>query len=271
MTGFEPGDLAVGGAHEYVEILSDAAVFREMVHVTDEAGVPVQYVTGVTFNPNTGDLFTCGTPDLTAANCPHDLDWLPDDSGVLVAVVASPGHLELRKLDYDGNLLNTWGGLQTDAGWSQEPVKISVACDGRTVFYTDSLRTVWRYDIAARGGAGQQLDLYKQLPASSPYIYGGVRVLPSGKTKAIVAMTAVGDGPQLGVALADDQLHVWFDEVQPSSGVYHIQEHLISTGVSVGAPVATKADLGTTNDRTLALAANARFCQSVVAASVWVS
>lgn len=243
------GQIAVGGKHGYIEIVNSDTSFDSMVAAANAL------VMGVTFRVPTGELYAVSTASQTAANVEHDIDWLPDDSGLLVARVPSNGILELRKYAFDGTtILDTWTGLNVEAGWAQQPVKITIACDSRTVLYTQSLHKVQAYDLVTRSNLAD----YETIPFDSLYIYGGIRLLPEGMTTAdgkhfIVAMTRTGDGPQRAVCLDSDGLNHWVDEINPTSG-YHIQKRTIADGTLV-TQILTQYDTNSAhNDKTLSLA-----------------
>lgn len=268
MTAFSPGDVACGGKFHYVEIIKNSdGSFSQFVHVLDAAGADTQqYITGVTFRPSTGDLYTTSTPDLLQANTPHDVDWFPDDSGLLVAVVPSSGTLQFKKYDFDGNVLQTWTPA-VESGWAQEPVKISIACDSKTVFYTQSKSKIQRYDV----DAGSQLTDYETLAVGSPYRYGGIRVLP-GSTgddrDVVVAMTITGSGPYHAVCLAPGGA-VWSDEINPLSS-YHVYKRSLADGTLL-LSVVTEADPVPDNDETLSLACYFDPCAKRRASFVWIT
>lgn len=258
---FVLGDIAIGGQHEYVEVMHSDTTLNQMVHVTDtNSSEPQTYVTGVTFNPISGDLFTSSSYSLTADFTPHDIDWIPDNSGLLVPVVPGPGQLEFWKYDYSGNVIDTFTNPNVETGWAQQPVKISVACDARTVFYTQSLHKIQRYDLVTRAN----LTDYETLPADSHYIYGGLRLLPAGMTTIdgkhlLVAMTLTGDGPQRALCLDSDGIHHWVDEINPTAG-YHIQKRRIDTGIMF-TQILTQYDTNPAhNDKTLSLACFYNIC-----------
>jgi len=252
MTYFNPGDIAVGGQHHYVEVLDKTTLLTpRLVHVLDDAGADTQqYIMGCTFRPPTGDLFTVSTPDPTIANCPHDVDWMPNDSGLLMAVVPSAGSLEFRKVGFDGTVLTTWSSIPTDTGWTNEPVKVSVACDARTVFYSMQHDHIRRFDLQT----GSPLSIYATL-STTDYVFGGLRVLPGGSGdsyQVVVAMTVTGDGPLRAICLDSDRQSLWCDEINPS-GSYHVQKRKLLDGTLI-AQVVTEADPTPDNDVTLALA-----------------
>lgn len=255
MSAFALGDIAIGGRHHYIEIINSSAAFSQMIHVLDDSGDDTQtYITGVTFRPPTRELFSVSTPSLTMPFVQHDVDWIPNDSGLLIALVPSAGVLKFRKVNFAGATQQEWTPA-IEPGWGQQPVKISVACDSTTVFYTMSLKKIKCFDL----NTGTNKPDIETLPSSSPYIYGGIRILPGGTVTEdgkhfIVAMTATGNGPRHAVCLDSDKLHHWVDEIN-TPDTYHIQKRLISTGAFVS-EVETRADaLPTpTNDETLALA-----------------
>jgi hypothetical protein len=259
MAAFVSGDVAVGGVREYVQILTGAGVHSQFVHITDDltsSGLQ-PYITGVTFRPPTGELFTTSTPDLTQDGTPHHCCWVPDDSGILVAVVPSTGVLKFRLYDYsDPAVMLTEWTPDVETGWGKQLVRISVACDSATVFYTMSLKSVKRFNIQT----GLQMTDYQTLPPSSPYIFGSVRALPGPDTgtddqDAIFPMTLSGAGPQRDLALAPGATF-WNTIDNPSDGIYRIEKRLLldRSVVTPPSPVETDAEPGGANDVNLSLA-----------------
>lgn len=262
---FAPGQIARGGKHAYIEILNPDGTHASFLHLLDDHGNPVTFVTGVVFRPSTSDLFACGTPDLTLDYAPHDIDCFPNESGLLVAVVRASSTLEFWKYDFDGNVIQTWNP-EPEYGWAKESTKISIACDNRTVFYTQSLRSIRRFDLQT----GAQLPDYQTLPVDSPYIFGGIRTIPRSGAgddlDVVVAMTLTGDGPRLALCLDADRSSFWTGEVNPS-GPYHVfKRALIDRSLLLS--VVTSDDPADDNDQTLSLACNYRPC---LQERIWIS
>lgn len=264
MAVFDPGDIAVGGRHEYISVYHSDGSFSQLVHVTDTGSIsgatasgPQTYATGVAFRPPTSELFSTSTPSLNIENCPHDVDWIPNDSGLLVAVVPSSGVLKFRKYDFDGVQIGSDYTPAVPAGWGQQAVKISVACDSDTVFYTLSMKVVKRFSLSS----GQLTD-YQTLPNSSPYIFGGVRALPGAGgdgRDAIFPMTLLAEeGPRQAICLDSDGVSFWNDNFV--SGDYVIEKRPLDVRDPPSMSVVTKADPDDLNDRTLSLACNYNPC-----------
>lgn len=257
---FSFGDIAVGGKHEYTTVYDSSGSFSQAVHVTDTGTLsgptdsgPQTFIMGCTFRPTTGDLYTASSPSQTAPNTPHDVDWIPDDSGLLVAVVLSAGVLEFRRYNFDGSLAHVYSPSPlVEVGWAQQPVKISVACDARTVFYTQSLYKVQRYDLQTES---QLADYLVMNPVTSPYIFGGLRAHPreSGDDRDIVvAMTATGVGPRRAVCLDSDGSSFWWDLINATP--YQIEKrHLVTEAFEQLITTQYDGDSGH-NDATLSLA-----------------
>lgn len=254
------GDIVQGGQRGYYQVIHADGTHSAMVQVLDNLGEPTQtYVMGATVRGTTGDVYTVSTPNPLQPNTPHDVDWVTDDSGLLIAMVPSAGVLKFRLYDFaePPNLIHEWTPA-IETGWQQQPVKISVACDKRTVYYTSSLFKIKRYDIGASGGTGAQLTDYKTLPASSPFRYGGLRVLPGengDERDVVVATTRTGNGPSRALALADDRKSFWTDEINPP-GQYHIIKWRLSDRTQLQTVVIRADDATPTpaNDKTLSLA-----------------
>jgi hypothetical protein len=298
MAAFEPDDIAVGGVREYIEIKHANGSHAQTIHVTDlgaTSGGPQTYVTGLAFQPKTGELFAVSTPSLTVANAPHAICNFPNYSGLLIAYVPSPGVLKFRKVSYANPpvQIGTEWTPGVEAGWpwtgtnpANNLVRISIACDNRTVFYTFQGKKIKRFDLQT----GTTWTDYRTLASDSPYIYGGIQVLPGGSgtsttdtRKVVVAMTQTGTGPQLAVALAhggdvDALSHpvntVWTDEANPTGShrILHwstVDNDASGTGDLLGNSV-TQADLVPHNDRTLSLAINYNLCPLDRRGQVWV-
>lgn len=272
MTSLSPGNIAIGLDNHYIEIITPTGTLVDMVHITDLAhggADSQQYIMGLTVNARTSDIYCVSTPDPLSANCPHDLVWLPDNSGVIVAVVPSSGNLELRKYGFDGAQIGaSRTGLSTDTGWAQQTVKIDVACDSSTIYYTDSLASIFTYDF----NTSTQGPIYDTLPTGSPYIYGGLKLLSPGFAASthgppleigpviVVAMTVTGDGPSRAVCLGADRT-LWTDEINVGSGSYHVVNRQLTDGTLINQYI-TQSDPMGTNGPVLSLACYANKCSS---------
>lgn len=261
---FAPGDLFVGGVQGYYEQLLQDGTHVAMHQVLDDDGQPTQvYITGLTVRTKTGDVYASSTPSLTQDNTPHHCCWVPDDSGILVAVVPSSGVLKFRLYDFaePATLLDEWTPA-VEVGWAKQLVRISVACDSATVFYTMSMKAVKRFNIVT----GLQMTDYQTLPATSPYIFGSVRALPgeSGDDQdAIFPMTVSGPGPQRDLCLAPGRTF-WNTIDNPTDGIYRIEQRLLvdRSVVSPPSPVVTQANPAADNDLNLSLACYFNPCVS---------
>jgi hypothetical protein len=272
MAAFDPGDIADGGTNEYIAIYHADGSFSQVVHVTDTGTItgasssgPQTLVTGVTFRPPTDELFSVSTPSMALANVAHDIDWIPNDAGLIVARVPAAGQIQLIQYDFDDTIIGGPWNVAVPPGYGRQHVKISVACDSDTVFYTTQQKVVKRWSLASG-----QLSDYWTLPSSSPYIFGGLRALSNASgvgdnRDIVVAMTQTGRGPREAVCLDSDGISLWSDEINPT-GNYRILNWLLSEatvdgfGDLVGSlPVQT--DSGGLVGRTLALACNYNPCR----------
>lgn len=267
MAAFDLGDIASGGTHEYITIYHADRTFSQNVHVTDlltASGIQ-SYVTGLTFRPPTSELFAVSTPEWGLPHMPHDVDWVPNDSGLIVALTPSSGVLQLVKYSFDGAIIAGPWTVEAPAGYGTQHVKISVACDSTTCFYTTQQKVVKRFNIAT----GTQMTDYWTLPSGSPYIFGGLRALPNESgigddRDIVVAMSLTGTGPREAICLDSDKISLWSDEVNPTAG-YRILNWLLSEtsvdgfGDLVG-NLPVEADSGGLVDRVLALACNYNPC-----------
>lgn len=245
------GDVFVGGGLGYTERIKRDGTHLQLIHETDDLGnngeVWGQTISGITGHrySTLGVLGTDGT-----GNTPHDIAWCPDDSGHFVAIVPTAGSLKLYKYNLDATAVigGPWT-LAVETGWTSKPVKIDVACDSDTVYYTMQGKKIKRFKVSTT----TQLADLQTLADSSPYIYGDLRVL--NNKQVLVAMTDTGVGPRRGIALANDPdlgVVVWIDEVNTTT--FHVYKRKSIDGTSV-LSVLTKLDPANKNAAAFSLAA----------------
>lgn len=204
------GHVAIGSDNYLVEIIRDdtGAHVYNIQDPLDDIVRPMKNIMGVCYNWLNGDLYMALTPDQDMANTPHDVDWFTDDTGILAAVVPSPGVLQFRKYGYDGELIQQWvPGIED--GWWQEPVKISLTCDATTVYYSFHKNKIKRYRLTD----STQLTDYETLPGYSGYRYGDLETLRGDDDAKVIVivMTRSGPGPHRGVAIASAR-SAWDDK-----------------------------------------------------------
>src|SRR5581483_3997147 len=204
MTDLAPGDILIGGLG-HIDIIHPNGTL-ERRPIVDALGKPLQ-VNGIAVSPSGHYQFAASPPGETI-NRPHDIAYLPDGSGYIEIGQASPRSAQLWKFDLAGNRVGTWT-IETDDGWTTGLLRLDVAPDGKTVYYTDSGRTIFRFDIGT--DVGPQLTPFAQLPTDSPNIYAGFTLLPDGGL--VIAMSKTGDGPRNAVCPDADPTMFWTDGV----------------------------------------------------------
>lgn len=268
MADFLPGDILVGGAYGYAEHLrADGATFVQHLELPDEFGAIPTRVNGITFSPSGEAFFALGDPDGAADNDPHDVVYVPSVPPKLAALIAkSDDTANLITLDLlDGAVLTTYTGIDVDAGWTRDRyLKLDVGCDGRTVYYTDQGRTIFRFDLAT----GSQLTPFAQLAPDSPYVYAALKLRRDGDL--IVAMTDSGNGPRNGIAFDKDNLHIWVDEINPDDESYEILKRLQTDGDGNIATHTVSLDPAAVNDEVTALGSYVTSCGSDPTVLVWI-
>src|SRR5581483_8531943 len=232
---------------------------------TDDLGDSDVIVTGISFAPDGRVFQTVAPADGGGDFYPHDVVYKPDGSGLIVLVGRLDNTAELWELDLDGNKIGSSHAIDLDEGYNGEPMKVDIACDAKTVYYTDQGRTIFTYDLETH----TQLDPFVQLPTDSPYVYGGFKLLPDGDL--VVAMTGSGDGPLNAVCLDADPTLFWTDEVNPADGTYRVYQRSLADGSAVQAVEAALTPAGL-NGQILSLGCWGRPCDeppNVDQAAVW--
>lgn len=235
------GDVFIGGGLGYTEHIKSDGTFVAMIHETDKFGNDAE-VWGQTIRGTTGDRYSAlGVKDTDGTeNTPHDITWCPDDTGFFVAIVPSSGLLKLYKYNIAATAVigGPWT-LATEAAWTSEPVKLDVACDSVTVYYTMQGKLIKAYNTST----STQLPDFETLAPSSPYIFGDLKILNDRRVS--VAMTDTGAGPRRGVAVTSDPVYgtvVWIDEVNPVAD-YHVYKRKLVDGTAI-LSVATQVTAG---------------------------
>jgi hypothetical protein len=221
MVNLQPGDVFVGGNYGYVTQHRKSGIFWPVVQyiaIVDDEGNQL-CPNGLDVGPD-GELYTAeGDPDGLADNDPHDVAYVTSDPPKLAAIIAKADDTaEIRTYNLDGVLQNTWN-IEVDEGWTKtNMLKIDVACDGFTAYYTDRGRTIFKFNIET----GTQLANFHQLDEDSEYIYADLALLPATDSGdiLIVNMTNLGNGPRNAVAITYNGY--WSDEVSPADSSYEV-------------------------------------------------
>jgi hypothetical protein len=217
MADLQPGDVLAGGEFGYLDHFSSTGVHIQHIPTFDDGDEPYPLrVNGIAIGPDGEMYFALGDPFQENDDDPHDICYVATDPPKLAALVARRDDtLELWTLALDMTLITKYTGLDTDAGWTKERYcKLKVGSDNNTIYYTDRLDTIFRFDLAL----GVQLAPHVQLDETSPHIYAGFDIGPGGDI--VIAVTNNGNGPRN--AVATDSISVWCDEINPDDETYHV-------------------------------------------------
>lgn len=221
MVNFNPGEVCIGSAHGFIQHISAAGTTLQQIPINDDQGLPIK-IFGITFS-NDGEMFTCGGPAGGSDYMPNDIVYIPNGTGLVVIIARLDNTAELWHYDLDGNVLDTWV-VDTDDGWEGEPLKIDIACDSETVYYSDQLYTIFSFNIAT----GLQGTPLAQLATNSDYRFNAFKLLPDGGF--VVNKTNTGNGPKNAICLNVDKTTTFVDEVNPTDETYSIWKRNISNG-----------------------------------------
>lgn len=253
-TAYVRGDLLAGGSLGWAETIRGTIT---PLHIDwtqgyddDPVAPNVMRLTGITFSPSGEAFFSHDDPTQNSDKAPHDVAYLSknpntNQPGLAVLIARLDDTLELWTYDLSGAVVHKYNGttgdpLETDATWlryrgsGEVPerlpyARLDVLCDGKTIYYTDMGRTIFRYDLT---GSGSQLSNFAQLGPEAHHIYASIRVLkPSGKV--LVAMTSSGNGPRNALALNADKATFWADEINPPDGYWDIFRRNLQDGAQV--------------------------------------
>lgn len=227
---FNRGDVLIGGEFSYAEHIEPlAGVYQQHVRWEDDIGRDM-VVNGQTFDQRGNAYAALGAPGHSDYE-PHDIVWMPNDSGLLV-IIAVGTDVQLWKYNLDGDtVLQKWIGLSKDASWvpqdDNKRLKVDIACDSTSVYYTDQGLSVFHYDL----NTSTQKANWDTLPASSNYRYNAFKLIQKTNPQQIVAaMTTSGNGPQRAVCLDGNKTKHWTDEVNPPTpGLYHVYKRELAT------------------------------------------
>src|SRR5574337_403850 len=140
-----------GGDSGIIEHVKSDGTFVEFIESVDDLGNPVK-TNGITFS-NTGHMYTAvGPVDVSVFPYAWDVVYIPDGSGLLSVVATSDTTAELWRVGLDGTKGQTYS-IEVDADFNKNPMKVDIECDSRTVYYTDSSFTIFKYDIGTPAGA----------------------------------------------------------------------------------------------------------------------
>lgn len=212
MVDFSPQDVVIGGAHGYAEHINSSGTHVQHIELRDDPGTGnLMKVWGACFTPQGDAFFALGQIATYEDYTPHDICYIPGTVSPREFAVLIPrldDTLELWRYDEDGNVLDTFTGLDTDTGWTHEtPCKLCVACDGTTVFYTDQGETIFSFDLTS----GTQNADFDTAPTN--YIYAGIDI--DGLNDLYVNLTPIvsgGVGPRRDLSLGGLD-HLWVDQV----------------------------------------------------------
>lgn len=210
MVDFSPSDVVIGGAHGYAEHINSSGTHIQHIELRDDDG-NLMKVWGACFDKDGEAWFALGQIDSYEDYTPHDICYIPGTDNpkqFAVLIGRTNDTLELWIYDEDGNVLDTFTGLDTDSGWDHTtPTKLAVACDGDTVLYTDQGETIFEYSISG----GQQAPF--AVLSDPNYIYGGIDIDSNGDVYRAMTTTGVGPRRDLSLGSAD---HLWADQVNES-------------------------------------------------------
>lgn len=212
---FSPLDVVIGGRFGYAEHISTTGAHLQHIELRDD-DTNLMKVWGATFTPDEVAYFALGQRASYEDYTPHDVCYIPrtkEPYKLAVLIGRTNDTVELWIYDTDNTVLQTFTGLNKDTDWVHTmPLKLAIACDGDTVYYTDQSRTIFRYSLTTG-----QLPIFDQLPIGSPYIFGGIEVQPDGDLYR--AMTTTGTGPRRDVCLGGTT-SIWTDIVNPPASTY---------------------------------------------------
>lgn len=242
---FSAGDVVIGGAHGYAEHINSEGVHQQHIELRDDDN-NLMKVWGATFTPSGDAHFAVGQITTYEDYTPHDICYIPGtdppEFAVLIGRLADA--VELWHVDENHAVLATYTGLNTDTGWVHTtPLKLAVACDGDTVYYTDQGASIFRYSLTTG-----QLAVF-DVSADPNYIFGGIDIDADGDI--YVALTTTGVGPRRDVALGSTT-ELWTDQVGETP--ISVYKRLISDGSEVLSHEVS-LDLANINDEVLSLAA----------------
>lgn len=260
MVALNPGDIAIGSEHGYVEVITSAGVFVQHLDAVDDL-LNRMRVNGLTFDED-GNIYYALGPVVQGSRdfIPHDVVYMPDGSGLLTIIARSNNTVILRKHGLVlGQLIQEWSPIQVSSDWTRDRyLKLDIACDSKTVYYTDRGLTIYKYDLET----STQLDPFKTLSATEGFRFNAFKLLYDGEV--ITSKTNGGNGPRNAICVDSSQTSAWTDEINPPDGTYYIFKRLISDGSDVSSvQVNLTPNPATSNDEVTALACNFFICEAL--------
>lgn len=223
---FDAGDIVIGGAHGYAEHINSLGVHRQHIELRDDDN-NLMKVWGACFTPQGDAFFALGQIAAYEDYTPHDICYIPGtdtprEFAVLIGRLDDT--VELWRYDEDGNILDTFTGLSKDTGWTHEvPLKLCVACDGTTVFYTDQGASIFSFDL----NSGTQNTVF-YVESDPNYICGGIDI--DKNNDLYVARTTTGEGPRRDVSLGDAS-NIWVDQINETPIKVYKREIIAGTEI----------------------------------------
>lgn len=229
MVAFSEGEIAIGGAYGYIHRIDAIGTTIERLDAVDDIGNRMR-VNGITFDEDGNMYSVLGDPSNLSDYNPHDIVWIPDNSGYVVLLARLDNTAILRKYDLDGAVLNEYT-IETDTGWTTDKyMKVDIACDSTTVYYTDQLYTVFKFDL----DTGTQLSPWSTLSPSGNYRYNAFKLLPDDAGLVIDMSDVDGaNGPKYSICLDAAGIALWTDETLPADEIYHVFKRSLTDGSDI--------------------------------------
>lgn len=257
MVGLVDGDIIIGGELGFAEQTrpgSNSVSHIQNISAKDPFG-NILRVNGITTNEDGEVFMALGDPANVMDNDPQDIVWIPDGSGLLVIIAKTNNTAQLWKYNLAGVKIQQWN-IQVDTGYTRlgtSLLRLDIACDAESVFYTDMGKTVFQFNIRT----GVQGSNFLRLADASPYVYAAIKIHP--ESGVVVAMTPIGNnggaGPRNAVCIDADATNLWTD--QTITTPYKIYKRLDVNG----GPSITYADnINGTNTKVWSLGCYAHFC-----------
>jgi hypothetical protein len=206
---FNARDVVIGGAHGYAEHINEAGTHQQHIELRDDDNNLME-VWGACFAPNGDAFFALGQIGSYEDYTPNDICYIPgtDNPKEFAVIIGRTNDtIELWRYDEDGNILEQFTGLDQDAAWVHtEPLKLCVACDGTTVYYTDQHESIFSFDL----NTGTQNPVFDVHPDYPNFVYAGIDIQKDGDL--YVAMTTTGVGPRRDVSIGDAS-NIWTDKI----------------------------------------------------------
>lgn len=138
-------------------------------------------------------------------------------------------------------------------------LKVDIMCDSTTVLYTDSLYSVFTYDL----NTSQQKPKFTSIDTNSNYRLCAFKIISD--TGIEINMTGSGDGPKNALCLNSDGTTLWTDEVNPIDK-YRAHKRRLTDGsnlITIDANVNPASDTDDKTDVIYSLGSWYHFCHQV--------